>query len=220
MCPWTHLESSFLSISTFFLIPCFKLHPTSLVTWDLCILWRYFIQRLKDSLTRCHLFEKQSFCCVSIYCLSRWSPKAGSLSSDWCSMLPGEQGPCVVRPLLCVHNDPLPVSCVGQRLKPGQCLSLETCGTAFTNLGWIQTKMFPAHEFSGVQRLLFTYLRLEAPETKILTEAVTFFPRTTLYKNDTETVFSENNTEIIFLGSNILGPWCNKWSQKSKTRTI
>ena len=108
MCPRTHLESSFLSISTFFLIPCFKLHPTSLVTWDLCILWRYFIQRLRDSLTRCHLFEKQSFCCVSIYCLSRWSPKAGSLSSDWCSMLPGEQGPCVVRPLLCVHNDPLP----------------------------------------------------------------------------------------------------------------
>ena len=68
-------------------------------------------------------------------------------------MLPGEQGPCVVRPLLCVHNDPLPVSCVGQRLKPGQCLSLETCGTAFTNLGWIQTKMFLAisdNEFTKV----------------------------------------------------------------------
>ena len=176
MCPRTHLESSFLSISTFFLIPCFKLHPTSLVTWDLCILWRYFIQRLKDSLTRCHLFEKQSFCCVSIYCLSRWSPKAGSLSSDWCSMLPGEQGPCVVRPLLCVHNDPLPVSCVGQRLKPGQCLSLETCGTAFTNLGWIQSPMYPTHEFSGVQRLFFTYLHLGTLSKKKNDIIWEFFP--------------------------------------------
>ena len=166
MCPRTHLESSFLSISTFFLIPCFKLHPTSLVTWNLCILWRYFIQRLKDSLARCHLFEKQSFCCVSIYCLSRWSPKAGSLSSDWCSMLPGEQGPCVVRPLFCVHNDPLPVSCVGQRLKPGQCLSLETCGTAFTNLEWIQSKMYPAHEFSGVQRLFLPIFTLKHQRPK------------------------------------------------------
>ena len=154
MCPRTHLESSFLSISTFFLIPCFKLHPTSLVTWNLCIVTLFYStdEGFFDAVTS---VEKQSFCCVSIYCLSRWSPKAGSLSSDWCSMLPGEQGPCVVRPLLCVHNDPLPVSCVGQRLKPGQCLSLETCRTAFSNLGWIQTKMYPTHEFSGVQRLFF-----------------------------------------------------------------
>ena len=125
-------------------------------------------------------------------------------------MLPGEQGPCVVRPLLCVHNDPLPVSCVGQRLKPGQCLSLETCGTAFTNLGWIQTKMYPTHEFSGVQRLFLTYLHLEAPDTKILTETVTFFHTTKLYETDTETRFSKNNTEVIFLRANILGPRGNK----------
>ena len=56
--------------------------------------------------------------------------------------------------LCCVYTTiHSPVSCVGQRLKPGQCLSLETCGTAFTNLGWIQTKMFPAHTLKSRVRI-------------------------------------------------------------------
>ena len=176
MCPWTHLESSFLSISTFFLIPCFKLHPTSLVTWNLCILWRYFIQRLKDSLTRCHLFEKQSFCCVSIYCLSRWSPKAGSLSSDWCSMLPGEQGPCVVRPLLCVHNDPLPSLLCRPETETGAVSISRNLWDGFYQSQMDSNQDVPCSWISGVQRLFFNLSSLRSTRDQNFDRNRDFFP--------------------------------------------
>ena len=121
--------------------------------------------------------------------------------------------------LCCVYTTiHSPVSCVGQRLKPGQCLSLETCGTAFTNLGWIQTKMYPTHEFSGVQRLFFYLSSLRSSGDQHFDRNRDLFPRTQDYKTDTETIFSENNKEIIALRSNILGPRGNKWSQKKQNK--
>ena len=122
--------------------------------------------------------------------------------------------------LCCVYTTiHSPVSCVGQRLKPGQCLSLETCGTAFTNLGWIQTKMYPTHEFSGVQRLFFTYLHLEAPDTKMLTETVTFFPGLNFTKPIQKPYFPKTIKRLLLWDQIFWVLRATNDHKKSKTRT-
>ena len=89
--------------------------------------------------------ERQSFCCVSIYCLSPVLPKL--ISPGPCPLTAGvacsvNKGLVLVRPLLYTqgwsdHSSLL--SAIG-RQKPGQCLPTQTCGTAFTNFNWFKLR--------------------------------------------------------------------------------
>ena len=87
--------------------------------------------------------ERQSFCCVSIYCLSPVLPKL--ISPGPCPLTAGvacsvNKGLVLVRPLLYTQgwSDHSSLLSAIERQKPGQCLPLQTCGTAFTNFNWFK----------------------------------------------------------------------------------
>ena len=118
------------------------------------------IEWLKDLFDVMSVVERQSFCCsVSIYCLS-CSPKAdltGSLSSDCCCSMLGEQGPCVGETSVVYTGMVRPLqSLVGNwETETGAVSNNPNLWNGFYQFQLIQTQMNP-DQFKANQSHLFS----------------------------------------------------------------